>query len=176
VHYLYFAYFSKPKADRKLYRAIRRQRCRRFLEIGLGNGRRAFRMLDVAAGCHPREELRYCGIDLFESRPADSPGLTLKDAHRLFKTKGIKAQFGPGDPYSALARAANGLREIDLVLISADQDAESLERAWFYLPRTLHASSLVFWEQTNPAGETSLLILSRAEVEARARKPGRHAA
>ncbi len=103
-------------------------------------------------------------------------GLSLKEAHRSFKTLGVAIQLVPGDPFSALARTANALREIDLVLISADQDAESLDRAWFYLPRVLHATSVVFLEQVNPDGALSLLALNRADVEARVRKPPRRAA
>ena len=175
-HYLYLAYFSKPHADRKLYRAIHRHRWHRFLEIGVGRGLRALRMLDVATRRNPRQNLRYFGIDLFEARPAETPGLSLKDAHKLFKAKGVSCRFLPGDPLSALARSANSLRDIDAVVIAADQNTESLERAWFYLPRVLHADSIVFLEQTNQDGESSLLPLSRAEVEARARKPGRRAA
>jgi hypothetical protein len=173
---LYLAYFSKPRADRAVYRSIHRRRWHRFLEIGIGRGVRAARMADMALRHHPKHELRYVGIDLFEGRPAAESGLSLKQAYRLFKAKGIPAQFVPGDPFSALARAANSLRDIDLVVISADQDPESLDRAWFYLPRVLHATSVVFIEQANPDGTLSLLALDRAEVDKRARKHARRAA
>jgi predicted O-methyltransferase YrrM len=176
LHYLYLAYFSKPKSDRALYRAIRAQRLHRFLEIGVGQGVRARRMINVAVRYHAKDQLRYVGIDLFEARTEPTSGLSLKDAHRSFKTLGISAQLVPGDPFSALSRAANALRDIDLVVISADQDAASLERAWFYLPRVLHATSLVFLEQANPDATLSLIPLNRDEVAARARKPHRRAA
>jgi hypothetical protein len=176
LQYLYLAYFSRPHSERALYRAIHRSRLHRILEIGIGRGIRAQRMTDVAMRHHPKQELRYVGIDLFEGRPVADSGMSLKEAFRLFKAKGIPAQFVPGDPFSALARAANSLRDIDLVVISADQDAESLERAWFYLPRVLHSTSVVYIEQANADGAPSLLALSRAEVETRARKHTRRAA
>ena len=87
--------------------------------------------------------------------------------------RGIAAQLVPGDPFSALSRAANSLRDIDLATISADQDPAALERAWFYLPRVLHATSLVFQEQANPDGSLTVLALDRGQVESRARKPQR---
>ncbi len=176
LHYLYLAYFSKPQSDRLLYRTIRRLHCHRFLEIGVGRGVRAQRLLNLATRYHAKDQVRYVGIDLFEARTLPASGLSLKDAHRSFKTLGISAQLVPGDPFSAMARAANALRDIDLVVISADQDAESLGRAWFYLPRVLHATSVVFLEQANPDATLSLLALDRSEVEARARKPQRRAA
>ena len=176
LHYLYLAYFSRPESDRVLYRAIRRQRWHRFLEMGIGQGSRARRMIQLAARHQPKDRIRYVGVDLFEARGVPASGLSLKDAHRSFKTLGISVQFLPGDPFSVLARSANALAELDAVVISADQDAESLDRAWFYLPRMLHPRSVVFLEQANPAGSISLLALNRADVDARARKMPRRAA
>ena len=56
----------------------------------------------------------------------------------------------PGDPLSALARTANSINRIDTVIIGHDVDAESLARAWFYLPRMLATGAVVFWAD-NPA-------------------------
>ena len=170
---LYLAYFSKPASDRALYRAIHRHRWQRILEIGVGSGRRALRMLEVASRHHPKDDLFYVGIDGFEARPATCPGLSLKEAHRRFKARQFKAQLLPGDPYAALMRAANALRNIDLVVISADQNAASLAQAWFYLPRVLHAKSVVYQEQVGPEGAPVLVALDRATVDARAQKPHR---
>ena len=113
-------------SDRALYRAIQRHRWQRILEIGVGSGRRALRMLDVASQPPPER-----GSVLRRHRPVRSatggrPGLSLKEAHCQFKARQFKAQLLPGDPYAALARAANALRNIDLVVISADQNAASL--------------------------------------------------
>jgi hypothetical protein len=173
LKYLYLAYFSKPVSDRVLYRAIHRHRWQRILEIGVGSAHRALRMLDVASRHHPKEDLFYVGIDEFEARPATCPGLSLKETHRQFKARQFKAQLLPGDPRSALVRAANALRNIDLVVISADQNAASLAQAWFYLPRVLHADSVVYQEQVGPEGTAALVALDRATIDARAQKPHR---
>ncbi|HTU24776.1 MAG TPA: hypothetical protein VMF30_05235 [Pirellulales bacterium] len=171
--YLYLAYLSKPAGDRVLYRAIQRHRWHRILEIGVGSGQRALRMLGVAARHHALDDLLYVGIDLFEARPAGSPGLSLKEAHRQFKARQFKAQLIPGDPYSALMRAANALPNIDLVVISAGQNAASLAQAWFYFPRMLHAQSVVYQEQAGADGELTLGIVERATIDSRAQKPHR---
>jgi hypothetical protein len=146
------------------------------LEIGVGSAQRGLRMLELASHHHPKEDLLYVGIDLFEARPASCPGLSLKEAHRQFKAQHVKAQLIPGDPYSALMRSANGLPNLDLVVISADLNAASLAQAWFYLPRMLHAQSLVFQEQTGPEGGLTLVSIDRATVDARAQRPHRRAA
>ncbi len=132
-------------------------------------------MLDVASRRNPKENLFYVGIDEFEARPATCPGLSLKEAHCQFKARRVKAQLLPGDPYAVLTRAANALRNIDLVVISADQKAASLAQAWFYLPRVLHAASVVYQEQVGPEGTPVLVALDRATIDARAQKPHRRA-
>jgi hypothetical protein len=178
LKYFYFAYFSQPVADRAIYRAIHRCRIRKIVEIGVGLGRRAVRMIDLAKCHHKATEVRYTGIDLFEARPGSAPmGLPLKQMHRLLSAMAVRAQLVPGDPLAALARVANSLQETDLVIISADQDDRSLARAWFYLPRILHKQSQVFLETADPhSGQTLLRIVDRAEIDVRAAMRGRREA
>jgi hypothetical protein len=93
----------------------------------------------------------------------------LKLAHQRLKAQGVRVRLAPGDPYSALSRIANELGAIDLVLISADQDSASLARAWFYVPRLLHAETQVFVEE-KPSGDnpSRLVRLSAFDVNQRA--------
>jgi hypothetical protein len=70
----------------------------------------------------------------------------------------------PGDPYTALAGIANTLSKIDLVVISASVDQAALARAWFYVPRILHAESQVFLEEIRYGGKTAFRLISLDEV------------
>jgi hypothetical protein len=168
LKYLYLAYFSKPIGDRVVYRAIGRRKARKILEIGVGPSSRTLRMIDLARRGGGGEAVRYVAVDLFEARAAESTrGLSLKETHRLLKPTGAQVQLIPGDPAQALARSANALQNMDLVLISADHTEQSLSGAWFYLPRMLHATSQVFLESRLPEGpSTSLKLLTAAEIEA----------
>ena len=170
LKYLYFAYFSKPAGDRTIYRTMGRLRAKKILEIGVGSAQRAQRMIRVAALLSPIEHVRYTGVDLFEARTPDSPpGITLKQAHCLLKASGARIQVVPGDPFSALARTANSLPELDLVLIAADQDGESLERAWFYMPRMLAAHTVVLRETIDPeTGQSIWTRIERGQIELKA--------
>jgi hypothetical protein len=175
LRYLYLAYLSRPDSERALYRAIRRQRARSILELGIGGGQRARRMIEVAQFCHPREQVRYAGIDAFEARSSDAPaGLTLKQAHQLLKATAARIQLIPGDPYSALARTANALGALDVIVIAADLSDEQLQRAWFYVPRLLHAGSQIWRERLDAAsGRSVFQPLARATIEtlAKATRP-----
>lgn len=167
LNYVYWTRFSKPVADREVYRWVKENQPRSIVEMGLGQAVRTQRMIQLLLHEMPAAEIRYAGIDLFESRSGATPGLPLKQVHSLLKPTGIKVQLIPGDPYSALARAANGLTKTDLLLISADQDAESLSRAWAYVPRMLTATSRVLLE-SNVKGQMAFVPLTLADVEQRA--------
>ncbi|OHB84590.1 MAG: hypothetical protein A2V98_23145 [Planctomycetes bacterium RBG_16_64_12] len=136
------------------------------MELGVGLGQRAVRMIEVAASCSPVREIHYTGVDLFEARAAsDGPGMTLKTAHRLLKTTGARIQLLPGDPFTALSRAANGLRGTELLVISEGHDPRSLSRAWFYLPRMLDKGAQVWLEQAEgPDGSLAVRVLGGDQI------------
>jgi len=161
-YYWFLAYFSTPSADRPIYREIAAGTIRSVVEIGVVPAIRAERMLLTMLRSHAPDQIRYSGFDLFEGRETGER-ITLKNAHRLFTGMGIKARLVPGEPIDSLPRIANVLGENDLVVISGDCDHSQLATAWRYLPRMLHAKSLVYFEE-GPG--TGFRVLNRAEIEA----------
>ena len=161
----YLSYLSAPASDRPIYRAICHRRARKILELGIGTGERALRMIQLAGLFSPPGEIEFNGVDVFESRSAaDGPGMSLKMAHRLLGRTGTRIQLIPGDPYTGLARSANGLGQLDLLVVSARLDPWNLARAWFYVPRLLGRGTQVFLEQLAPGGRTSLRLVSAGEI------------
>ena len=142
----YLSYLSKPPQDRRLYHTIQRARVRRMLVIGLGPELRAERMIAAASRTHAARDIHFAAIDLFEAGGDLAAALPLKHVHQLLAKSGARIRLIPGDPANSLARAANTLTNTDLIVISSGQDLESLERAWFYFPRMLHANSLILRE------------------------------
>lgn len=166
LRYYYLTWFSQPAADRPLYQVVATRPLRSIVEIGVGSAVRAKRLLEVALKPnHATEPLRYTGIDPFESRSKDTPGLKLKEAYAQLKTDHVKLQLLPGDPLSALARSANSLTTTDLLIVSLDQVGESLDQAWRFVPRMLHAGSLVYLERPGKKpGETKFDLIPLTEV------------
>lgn len=176
---IYLAYFSKPAGDRLIYRAIRRGKVKSVLELGLGCGLRTGRMFETVRRSQGSTGLCYTGIDLFELSPAaDRARLSLKAAHCKLKPSGARVRLVPGDPFTALARAANEIGACDLIVIAADQAGESLNRAWFYIPRLLHPTTQVFVERPGDGSMPNFESLSHDEVRrlAHASAPRRTAA
>jgi len=148
-----------------------------MLELGIGFGERATRMIEAAARFHPREEIEFTGIDLFESRSsADGPGVTLKLAHRLLKSTGARVLLLPGDPMAALSQGANAIGQVDLMVVSSRLDPGSLAAAWFYVPRLLTPQTQVFLEETVAGGKVAVRPVERAEIETWAAVTRRRAA
>jgi len=161
---LYLCYFSKPAAYRAIYRAIRRGDACKIVELGIGTGSRALRMIEVALSHVPREDVQYTGIDLFEARTnADGPGMSLKAAHQKLRETDAKIRLVPGDPLGSLVRIANSLGKIDLLIFSAGLDM-SYSRAWWFIPRLLHERTRVCVEERSDDGQSTLQWKSHAEI------------
>jgi hypothetical protein len=173
----YLAYFSQPSKDRVLYRAIRRTAVTRILELGMEQGRRSSRMIEIVRRARPGAVLHYTGVDLFELSSASGGGITLKTAYCKLQAAGARVRLVPGDPFTALSNAANTIGPCDLIVIAANQESESLRKAWFYVPRLLHPATLVFVEEAGD-GQTSpqFVLLDHDEIRRRAHATTRRTA
>jgi len=162
----YLSYLSNPSSDRLIYRAIVQKKPRRILELGIADGRRALRMIDTAARFTDRSDILYIGLDRFEDRGStDDAGLPLITAHRVLNRSGARIKLVPGDPLRSLARAANDLGQVDLLIISPQTETERLNKVWYFVPRLLHAQSQIFVEQKLPGDKKTLQAASPREIE-----------
>lgn len=161
-------YFSKPAADRPLYKAICGKTIRSVVEIGIADQSRTRKLWDVLAWRVENLPLKYTGIDLFDSRPKDQPALLLKQAFALLRRDGVTVNLIPGDPQSALNRSANSLTGTDLLLVSRNLASHALAPAWRWVPRMLHAGTIIFQEVADTNGAPAWQRLSIVEIQKRA--------
>jgi len=165
IRQTYLCYFSKPQVNRPVYRAIRRIHAKNILELGVGDGRRALRLIEVAKNASPGQEVRYIGLDRFEDRSAaDGPGLAFKAAHQLLRRDGVQVRLVPGEPPEMLLRSANSFGKIDVLLLPAKLDSPTFSRMWFFVPRMLHEKSLVYVERSLDDGRTQWRLKPRHEI------------
>ena len=163
----YYCHFASPRSDRVLYRAVRRSGASRILELGMGTGRRAARLIRMAQHHDQPGAVRYVGLDPFEARTAsDGPGMSLKLAYRMLRATGARVQLLPGEPLAVLAQAANSLGPVDLVIFSARLDPRLLAETWYYVPRLLHSESEVYVETELPGNGRSLRCVEPGEIAA----------
>ena len=163
VRLLFLCYLSSPRAARPIYRAMRKLRCQRILELGVGDGRRTLRLLEVAHLVQPGCQLRYTGADPFEDRsspslelhagPSQRPrrqtagdGLSLKQTYLMVRACGVPARLLPGHPPDTLAQACKLIHDIELVVIAQPYVPASGSAAWNYLARILSPRAQVWVE------------------------------
>ncbi len=132
--------------------------------LGLGDAVRPLRLIALAKRYRPADFIEFAGIDRFDSRPEEQPRLSLKKTHQLLRPTAARISLLPGDPQETLPRAANTLHGIELVVISAGQNMESLARSWFLLHRLLAPNAIVLREEIS-GDQTVLKTLARPELD-----------
>jgi len=146
VQRLYWRYFSKPVSQRPLFLHAIETPIASILEIGIGSGDRIQQILSLATAPEGVPQIRYVGVDPFESAGAAVPHINLKSAHRMLAEFGVKAHLIPGDPTNALSRVAHTVLPSDLVIIDGGWGGETpAARAIAdWLPRLCHSKSAIF--------------------------------
>ena len=146
VQRLYWRYFSKPVTDRSLFLHVIEHPIASILEIGIGSGERIKQVLPLCTIAEGATQIRYVGVDAFESAAADVPHMNLKAAHRMLAEFGVKAHLIPGDPTSALARVAHTVLPSDLIIIDGSWGVDTAQAKAIadWLPRLCHSNSTIF--------------------------------
>ena len=121
----YWQKLAKPASDRELFRALLSQPISSVLQISVGDGARMKRIVQLAQLAAGTEQLRYVGVDGFESAQDGGVHLTLKQAHQQATALGVRANLIPGDLKSAMPRVAHKIGPSDLVVIDGDFDPQS---------------------------------------------------
>jgi len=165
IKFLQFSYSSKSVLEKTIFRIIRKSGAGHIVEFGVGSGRLGQSMIQQAATYTRRPEIRYTGIDLFELRDGTAEGMSLREAHRIFRGSGARVRLIPGDAATALQKHANTLLDSDLVVVHAEHLEYLAAGGWFYLPRMLHNDSSVVLDSAPTPAPT---LLDLAAVQHRA--------
>lgn len=162
--YFYLARMSHPKSVRELYRLAKRQKFCRIVEVGVSDVRRSVSLIEVAQRYAADTKVSFTGIDWFEVRAQELPALSLKDAYRVLRATEANVRLVPGMPGRSLAAAANAHQNTDLILISSIVPDSELQAAWFYVPRMLHAGSVVMRERRDASGEPAFERITSQQI------------
>jgi hypothetical protein len=161
---LYWTRFSKPVEERALFKHLIEHPVASILEIGVGNGARMQRIAKLVQLTAGTEQLRYIGIDEFESAQDNSPHLSLKQAHQLATQLGFKASLIPGDHKSAIPRVAHKMGAADLVIVNGGLNPQEPSVGFIgtWLNRLAHSESTVIGCEV--AGQ-SLVVVDAQKLE-----------
>jgi hypothetical protein len=162
--YARLAHFSSPKAERQLYRLVKRDQICRIVEVGISDLSRAVAMIEIAQRFAGEKKVWYTGIDLFEAREPGSTPLPMKETYRILRATDANVRLVPGAPASSVAAAANAHQNTDLILIGPDVSETDLGGAWFYVPRMLNEKSTVLSERRTVDGQPTFTRLTRTQI------------
>jgi hypothetical protein len=143
---LYWRYFSKPVTDRPVMLHLIKNPVSSILEIGIGSASRTKSMLSLAQLPEGVTQLRYAGVDMFESAEDGREHIKLKNAHRLLAEKCVRAHLMPGDLASALPRLSRTVHPSELVIIDGgwNTDTPDGQALVQWLPRLASSTATVF--------------------------------
>jgi hypothetical protein len=163
---LYWRYFSKPVGQRGLFLHAIDTPIASILEIGIGSGERIRQVLSLCSPPEGVSQIRYAGVDLFESASEGTPHLNLKSAHRMLSGFGVRAHLIPGDPTNALARVAHTVLPSDLIIIDGEWGASTQQGKAIaeWLPRLCHSNSTIF-ASSKQGGALTLCALPESVID-----------
>jgi hypothetical protein len=162
--YARLAHLSRPKANRQLYRLVKRDKICRIVEVGISDLSRAVAMIEIAQRFAGNKKVWYTAVDLFEARQPGSLPLPMKETYRILRATEANVRLVPGAPASSLAAAANAHQNTDLILIGPDVTEADLYGAWYYVPRMLNETSTILSERRTADGESVFTPLTRTQI------------
>jgi hypothetical protein len=165
---LYWRHFAKPASQRSLIRHLLEHPIGSVMEIGMGDGQRTRRVLELIQRSRPIETLRYVGVDLFESSEGVEPHLTLKQAHRMLSELGVKGQLIPGDVGTTLPRVAHSVQPCQLVIVDGYDHLGASQTLEHWLPRLVASGGQVFCSKLPGASLDSITVMAAVDAARRA--------
>lgn len=160
---IYWARFSKPVSERPLFKYLLDHPVSSILEIGVGDGARMQRIAKLVRLSPGAEQLRYIGVDEFESAKSGRH-LSLKQAHQLANQLGFKASLIPGEISAAIPRVAHKMGASDLIIVDGGLNPQEplVGVVGTWLNRLAHSGSGVIACETSGS---ELVVVDSAKLE-----------
>jgi len=129
---------------------IRKNRCKKVMEIGVADGENAKTMVTVALGNFSPNEVEYYGFDLFKD-----DGMA-QVRQKLMET-GCKFSLFKGDTVMTLPKHVKTLQKMDLVFIDGGHSYETVRSDWTQSKRLMHCKTAPFFHNYDYSGVKRLV-------------------
>jgi predicted O-methyltransferase YrrM len=145
--------FFGPKRYNYLFETINRKRCRKIMEIGTWNGRRALAMIERAKKFRPAGEIEYYGFDLFElmTEAVNEAELSKKppakdEVEKMLSASGAKVNLFRGFTQNVLPEVLDRLPKMDLIFIDGGHSLETITNDWNYASQLMDENTVVIFD------------------------------
>lgn len=127
---------------------IRRNRCRKIMEIGVADGENAKTMVMVASRNFPAEEVEYYGFDTFGEK-YDSQ---MRQVSQKLENTGCQFKLFKGDSVKTLPKVVKSLPMMDLIFIDGGHSYETVKSDWENSKSLMHSETAVFFHNYDFSG------------------------
>ena len=151
-HEFFYMLLKGPKRYKHLYKSIKFLKANTLLEIGVWNGDRAKKMIEVAKK-YNEGTIRYYGFDLFEDLSKDQ---YLKEMSKIPPTKeyvqnkltleGVEVHLFSGNTLDTLPKEINEMPTMDFVFIDGGHSNETILNDWIYCSKLIGPKSVVIFD------------------------------
>lgn len=147
----------KHNRYRNLFRIIKKQKCRRILEIGVFDGATAFKMIKTAKKYHSSKNIGYFGFDLFEeiseeeiAKEHSKKPLTISFIRNMLEKTGVNVQLYKGNTRDTLPRFINEEKiknkQFDFILIDGGHSVETIANDWNNVKNLIVDDTIVIFD------------------------------
>ena len=138
---------------------IRKNKCKKILEIGVADGENAKTMVKIATQNSSPEEVEYYGVDLFE-------GNRIEQVRQKLQETGCKFKLFKGDSVRTLPRVLKDLPKMDLIFIDGGHSHEVAKSDWENSKSLIHEETAVFFYNYDFSGVKRVVDdISREEYQ-----------
>ena len=141
---------------------IRKNKCKKIMEIGVADGENARTMVRVAIRNSSPEEVEYYGFDLFGGN-YDS---RMERVRQKLTEAGCKFELFKGDTVTILPKVVETLPKMDLIFIDGGHSYETVKSDWENSRSLMHDKTAVFFHNYSFTGVKRVVDhISREEYQ-----------
>lgn len=151
--YAKFRYPVEPKRYQYLFDIIRKNKCKKIMEIGTYDGKRALQMIKSAQKHYNSEEIEYYGFDLFDmmngkifEKEVSKKPPSLEEVRNKLKNTGSKIYLFRGFTKDTIPRAESSLPKMNLVFIDGGHSIETIKNDWYYTQKLMGKHTVVIFD------------------------------
>jgi predicted O-methyltransferase YrrM len=136
---------------------IKKNRCRKIMEVGVYSGENAVKMVETAILNVDPYEVEYFGFDFFSN-------YTIDDISRKLEKTGCKFRLFEGNTVESIPKAVKTLPMMDLIFIDGGKSFDVAMSDWRNSKTLMHKDTAVFVHNADFSGVSKMVDnISREE-------------
>lgn len=155
-----------------LFDEIRKNKCKRIMEVGTWNGERAVEMIETAKKYNKAQDIEYYGFDLFDmmtkeifNEEVSKKPPSLDHINNMLEKTGARITLFRGFTKDTMPKAMPSLPKMDLIFIDGGHHIDTIKNDWYYTEQLMHDNTVVIfddywsgeWGKRTDAGCQSLI-------------------